>query len=154
MVGRPPVVHRKQPDPLRPISKIETPECLILNKQQELANIIEDLLSQDLSGRWCPSPGSSRSVEISLNDLNARLLGWHNSLPSYLRWDIWGSGFGDIEQNIAELQYVRLYLFLETFTNSDQHALPHRQAFVESAILGTRARTHPVQDVSRSAQNM
>jgi hypothetical protein len=77
----------------------------VLNKEIELGRIIQDMLSQTLSPKRMAPGGSKRWAEISLNQLNARLCSWHNTLPGEMRWDRWGSSFDVVHPSIAALQY-------------------------------------------------
>jgi hypothetical protein len=71
-----------------------------LNKQIQLGYIIENVLSTTSTS----ASGSKRWMEISLNDLNAKLWSWHDSLSSDQRWDRWGSRFDAVHPSVAALQ--------------------------------------------------
>jgi hypothetical protein len=104
MVGRPAAVPHKYTDTLNSYLVINTPQSLIKSKQLELMCLVEVILSFNSSIRSASFLHFNRWIEISLNDLNARLWRWHDSLPSELRWDRWGSRFDAIKQSIAALQ--------------------------------------------------
>ncbi len=73
----------------------------ILKKQVELARIIQDVMTVVLDSKHSHT---KRWLKTSLTQLNARLCGWHDSLPGELRWKRWGSCFEEIDLQVAGLQ--------------------------------------------------
>lgn len=82
----------------------------VSRQQAELCNIINDMLlpSQSAWRGSTPLVSVHRWTDVVISELNARLCGWHNNLPSDLRWNRWGSCFDTIDPSIAALQYAHL----------------------------------------------
>jgi len=77
----------------------------ILEKQNlELSVVIQEILSQRLSSKIKPLRVSRRRIDAPVIRLNARLLGWHESLLPGHRWDRWGSRSDFVQPSIAALQ--------------------------------------------------
>jgi len=82
------------------------PSILVLNKQVELGKVVQDMLSQTLSPKKVVSIGSRRWTEASLNQMNARLFNWCDSLSGEMRWDRWGSSSDVVHPSIAALHML------------------------------------------------
>ncbi|KZL84084.1 transcription factor, partial [Colletotrichum incanum] len=76
---------------------------LLFNQQVELARIVHDMLSQTFAPKKMKDPTARRWNEVSLNKLNARLLAWHEALPTDMRWKNWITNKDVLQPNLAIL---------------------------------------------------
>lgn len=77
---------------------------LLLRKQAQLATIVGEMLCQTHLSTRRLSRHSQTSIGALYNKLNASLLGWHNSLPSELRWSRWTSNLVTLDPGLATMQ--------------------------------------------------
>ncbi|KAL6242762.1 hypothetical protein RBB50_010408 [Rhinocladiella similis] len=102
---------------------------LLLQKQAQLATIVGDFQNHTYFSRRRP-PRRSEAVNGSVhNKLNARLLGWYNSLPSELRWSRWTSNIEILDPGLAttHVLYHIVRLVLNRPLLGVQHHSPHPQ---------------------------
>ncbi|KAF4839427.1 putative transcriptional regulatory protein [Colletotrichum siamense] len=76
---------------------------LLFNQQIELARIIHDMLSTTFAPRKKTDAHARRWTEVSLNKLNARLVAWHEALPTNMRWKKWFTNKDNLQVNVAIL---------------------------------------------------
>ncbi|KAF4422836.1 putative transcriptional regulatory protein [Colletotrichum fructicola] len=76
---------------------------LLFNQQIELARIIHDMLSTTFAPRKKTDAHARRWTEVSLNKLNARLVAWHEALPTNMRWKKWFTKKDNLQVNVAIL---------------------------------------------------
>ncbi|KAK1848628.1 transcription factor [Colletotrichum chrysophilum] len=76
---------------------------LLFNQQIELARIIHDMLSTTFAPRKKTDAHARRWTEVSLNKLNARLVAWHEALPTNMRWKKWFTNKNNLQVNVAIL---------------------------------------------------
>ena len=82
---------------------------LLFNKQVELGRIVHDMLAHTFSPKKTKvaTPRRDTWTDVSLNELNSRLVSWHESLPNDMRWKKWFAASSDVLQpNVSALQYV------------------------------------------------
>ncbi|KAF3802847.1 putative transcriptional regulatory protein [Colletotrichum gloeosporioides] len=84
---------------------------LLFNQQIELARIIHDMLSTTFAPRKKTDAHARRWTEVSLNKLNARLVAWHEALPTNMRWKKWFTNKDNLQVNVAIL-HTRISLNL------------------------------------------
>ncbi|KAF9869953.1 transcription factor [Colletotrichum karsti] len=77
---------------------------LLFNQQIELARIIHDMLSTTFAPKKKNDSHARRWTEVSLNKLNARLVAWHEALPTNMRWKKWFTNKDNLQPNVAILQ--------------------------------------------------
>lgn len=100
----------------------------LLKKHIELAKIIDDIQAlmynpmQQQTKRW---------TATSLTQLNTRLCGWYDSLPSKLRWKKWGSCFEEVDVGIAALHM----LYHATRISLNRHFLQTNNQLTSSATM-------------------
>ncbi|KIW17243.1 hypothetical protein PV08_04434 [Exophiala spinifera] len=103
---------------------------LLLQKQAQLATIAGDFQNHTyLSRRRRPSRRSEVANGAVHNKLNARLLGWYNSLPSELRWSRWTSNNEPLDPGVAttHVLYHIVRLVLNRPLLAVHHHSPHLQ---------------------------
>ncbi|KAK1454993.1 fungal specific transcription factor domain-containing protein [Colletotrichum melonis] len=76
---------------------------LLFNQQIELARIVHDMLSQTFAPKKMKDPAARRWNEVSLNKLNARLVAWHEALPTNMRWKKWFTNKDILQPNVSIL---------------------------------------------------
>ncbi|KAK1448045.1 fungal specific transcription factor domain-containing protein [Colletotrichum cuscutae] len=76
---------------------------LLFNQQIELARIVHDMLSQTFVPKKMKDPAARRWNEVSLNKLNARLVAWHEALPTNMRWKKWFTNKDILQPNVSIL---------------------------------------------------
>ena len=75
-------------------------------KGVELHEIINGLGFQRDLPKSCETAQyqSQHWVDVTVNELNAKLLRWHSTLPGELRWNRWGSSSEVVNPRVAALQ--------------------------------------------------
>ncbi|TDZ41424.1 putative transcriptional regulatory protein [Colletotrichum trifolii] len=76
---------------------------LLFNQQIELGRIVDDMLSTTFAPRKRTDAHARKWTEVSLNKLNARLVAWHEALPSNMRWKKWFTNKDVLEPGVAIL---------------------------------------------------
>jgi hypothetical protein len=77
---------------------------LLLQKQAQLGKVIEEIQCQSHFSPRKPLCQSASWMGVVYSKLNARLLGWYDSLPGELRWSRWSSNLDTLEPDLATLQ--------------------------------------------------
>lgn len=77
---------------------------LLLAKQAELGRIIQEIQSQVHFPCGRSRHGSEYWLQAVYIKLNARLWGWHDSLPGAMRWNRWSSNLDEVDPSLANLQ--------------------------------------------------
>ncbi|KAG8164038.1 hypothetical protein KVR01_005956 [Diaporthe batatas] len=75
----------------------------LLHQQVELGRIIHDILSTTFVPKRNEQSKARRWTNVLLNQLNARLLAWHETLPSDMRWKKWVTAKENLLPDIAML---------------------------------------------------
>ncbi|KAL1857413.1 hypothetical protein Daus18300_010386 [Diaporthe australafricana] len=131
----------------------------LLYQQVELGRIIHDILSTTFAPKRKERSKARRWTKVSLNNLNARLVAWHEALPTEMRWKKWLTAKDSVSADTTILHTMyhstRICLNLpfltytverEATTSSDPkqqsdgtpneaHAPPRPSHFVESAKI-------------------
>ncbi|CAK7234996.1 hypothetical protein SBRCBS47491_009140 [Sporothrix bragantina] len=78
---------------------------LLFNKQVELGRIIHDMLAHTFSPKKTRIASTRRDTwtDVSLNELNSRLVSWHESLPNDMRWKKWFAASDVLQPNVSVL---------------------------------------------------
>ncbi|KAK5458234.1 hypothetical protein LTS15_004314 [Exophiala xenobiotica] len=79
---------------------------LLLQKQAQLGKVIEEIQCQSHFSTRKPLCQSASWIEAVYSKLNARLLGWYDSLPGELRWSRWSSNLDTLEPDLATLHVM------------------------------------------------
>lgn len=91
----------------------------LLHQQVELGRIIHDILATTFVPKRNEKSKARRWTNVLLNKLNARLVAWHEALPSDMRWKKWLTAKDNLLPEICMLQYdkprVRSYCLMLTF---------------------------------------
>lgn len=82
----------------------------LLHQQVELGRIIHDILSTTFAPKRGEQSKARRWTNVLLNKLNARLLAWHEALPSEMRWKKWLTAKDNLLPEIAMLQYEHSHI--------------------------------------------
>ncbi|KAI0113096.1 fungal-specific transcription factor domain-containing protein [Daldinia grandis] len=77
---------------------------LLFNQQVDLGRIIHDILSNVFSPKGKGFTKSKRWTTTVLQQLNARLLSWHEALPADMRWKKWFTNRDRLQPNVTVLQ--------------------------------------------------
>lgn len=77
----------------------------LLHQQVELGRIIHDILSTTFVPKRNEQSKTRRWTNVLLNKLNARLVAWHEALPSEMRWKKWLTAKDNLLPDTAMLQY-------------------------------------------------
>ena len=77
---------------------------LLFNQQVELGRIIHDMLANVFAPKRKGAAKSKRWTTAALQQLNARLLSWHEALPADMRWKKWFTNRDRLQPNVAVLQ--------------------------------------------------
>ncbi|RDL39788.1 uncharacterized protein BP5553_04128 [Venustampulla echinocandica] len=101
----------------------------VSKRHAELCHIINDILETYSSSRKpTRQQTSQRWIEVIVNELNARLWKWLNSLPASFRWNRWGSSFNTVHPSIAALHMLyntaHISLNLPFLTSEKSETLP------------------------------
>jgi hypothetical protein len=98
---------------------------LLLVKQAELSNIINDVQTSILSSKRRILQRPDHWVVAVYNKLNAELWSWHDSLPGEMRWNKWSSNLEVVDPSLASLQYVSYAIssLLELTPSSRNHSM-------------------------------
>ncbi|KAJ9150331.1 Fungal specific transcription factor domain-containing protein [Pleurostoma richardsiae] len=75
----------------------------LFNQQVEIGRIIHDMLANTFAPRGKKNPKPRAWTEVSLNKLNARLIAWHEALPTAMRWKKWWTSKDVLHPNVAVL---------------------------------------------------
>jgi hypothetical protein len=76
----------------------------LLHQHVELGRIMHDILSTTFVPKRKEQPKARRWTNVLLNKLNARLVAWHEALPSDMRWKKWPNAKENLLPDIAMLQ--------------------------------------------------
>ncbi|EFQ25642.1 fungal specific transcription factor domain-containing protein [Colletotrichum graminicola M1.001] len=71
------------------------------NQMLELGRIVHDMLSKTFAPKKMKDPSARRWNELSLSKLNARLVAWHEALPSEMRWKKWTTNKDVLQPHVA-----------------------------------------------------
>ncbi|RDW84286.1 hypothetical protein BP6252_01876 [Coleophoma cylindrospora] len=131
-------------DYIEPITSLKL--TLVFNRQIELGRLMQDMLSRMFAPKKLSTLEATRSLELSLMELNSRLSTWHEALPGEMRWKKWPARGEKLQQHIAVLHmlYHSTIIslnrpFLKPLTNSARLESPSESqttcdAAVESII--------------------
>ncbi|KAI1380513.1 hypothetical protein F4677DRAFT_261754 [Hypoxylon crocopeplum] len=112
--------------------------ALLFNQQVELGRIIHDMLSNVFAPKRKSALKSKRWTTAALQQLNARLLAWHEALPSDMRWKKWFTNKDRLQPNVAVLHTLyhstRICLNLPFITTIESHTLRDKPGAISSSI--------------------
>ncbi|XXG95528.1 hypothetical protein Hte_001792 [Hypoxylon texense] len=112
--------------------------ALLFNQQVELGRIIHDMLSNVFAPKRKNATKSKRWTTAILQQLNARLLAWHEALPGDMRWKKWFTNKDRLQPNVTVLHTLyhstRICLNLPFITTIEPHTLHQEQTAISNSI--------------------
>ncbi|KAJ0318095.1 hypothetical protein COL5a_010843 [Colletotrichum fioriniae] len=78
-------------------------EVGLSNMSKSWLYTVHDMLSQTFAPKKMKDPAARRWNEVSLNKLNARLVAWHEALPTNMRWKKWFTNKDILQPNVSIL---------------------------------------------------
>ncbi|OTA59696.1 hypothetical protein K449DRAFT_385014 [Hypoxylon sp. EC38] len=111
---------------------------LLFNQQVELGRIIHDMLANVFAPKRKGSANSKRWTTTALQQLNARLLSWHEALPADMRWKKWFTNKDRLQTNVTVLHTLyhstRICLNIPFITTTKSNVTHEKASAISSSI--------------------